>query len=430
VEAVPAPYGPGHVEHLDDSERADLVTCEQAVAGLHRALAVAGKALATIQKARLYRESHPTFEAYVEDRWGMKRAHAYRLIDAWPVAAALSPIGDNPINEAQVRELLPAVKRHGLEAGTAVYKALTEDSGRVTAARIREAVRALPKRLANPEDVPYLVRTAAREAAATAQSTGRDAEGQGDGEVVDAELVEDGSRAVAVLASVLDRQRRVVRRARRRRGRRGAGVRSGPGGAPVAGDRAVREPHGVAGPTDQHGGVSAAGGCRAVRSGVQVLALSPVAEGHPLAAVLQPLHGRGVDPGQVGCLSRVHPRRQGLQDCRADLGEVGRVRCPDLLSRRADLRDGFSVQRFRDDVGQRRYDVPALAAAVAAPWTVHHVGLTPVAARHHQLPGRRGNAGTAAVPACPVAEWALLHRRAAVGAVHRILRRLVLGPGV
>lgn len=207
LDAVPAPYIARGEGELDERERADLVTCEQAVAGLQRALAVAGKALATINQARLYRETHPTFEAYVEDRWGMKRAHAYRLIEAWPVAAALSPIGDTP--ESQVRELLPAVKRHGLDAARAVYEELREQGGRVTAARIREAVRVLPARLAAPEQARDVIRAAVAEGrlAPPRQKTDDDQD-QGE-DVVDAELVEEDTAPVAVLASVLTQQQRL-----------------------------------------------------------------------------------------------------------------------------------------------------------------------------------------------------------------------------
>jgi hypothetical protein len=211
LEAVPAPYEPRNAEHLDDGERADLATCEQAVAGLQRALAVAGKGLATIQKARLYRETHGTFEAYVEDRWGMKRAHAYRLIDAWPIAAALSPIGDIP--EGQVRELVPAAKRHGVAAAVEVYTGLREKGVKVTAARLRDAVRVLPPRLAEPEQARYVVVEAVRTGRIPTQSeTARAVVDQSasDGEVVDAELVDDGgTRAVAVLTDALERQQRL-----------------------------------------------------------------------------------------------------------------------------------------------------------------------------------------------------------------------------
>lgn len=194
--AVPAPYEARGDGTLDDSERTDLKTCEQAVTHFQRALAVAGKALATIHAARLYRETHPTFEAYVEDRWGMKRAHAYRMVDGWPLAAALSPIGDT--NEAQVRELVPVAKLHGLETATAVYSELKEHGGRVTAARIRDTVRALPKSLGSPEEARAAVRLAA--AGQTGEPTSA---AQTD------EQLPDGRNPVAVLAGVADRQRRL-----------------------------------------------------------------------------------------------------------------------------------------------------------------------------------------------------------------------------
>lgn len=195
VEQVPAPYDPHGDQVLDSRERADLATCEQAVAGLQRALAVAGKALATINRARLYRETHPTFEAYVEDRWGMKRAHAYRLIEAWPVAAALSPIGDT--NEAQVRELLPAAKRHGIEAAVGVYAELRDQGGRITATRIREAVRVLPPRLVAPEQARDVIRAATAAGRLSPPLPRQPTSDPDDGEVVDAELVEEEDQDVA-----------------------------------------------------------------------------------------------------------------------------------------------------------------------------------------------------------------------------------------
>jgi hypothetical protein len=74
----------------------------------------AGKALQVIRDApRLCRGTHATFEDYIEQRWDMSRSPAYRLIDAWPLAERLSPMGDK-LNERQVRELLPLASRHSL----------------------------------------------------------------------------------------------------------------------------------------------------------------------------------------------------------------------------------------------------------------------------------------------------------------------------
>ena len=210
LDTVPTPYEARGADTLDENEQTDLATCERAVAGLQRALAVAGKALATINAARLYRGTHGTFEAYVEERWGMKRAHAYRLIDAWPVAAALSPIGDT--NEAQVRELLPAAKRHGTEAAVAVYTELHEHGGgQVTAARIRQAVRALPPRIANPDQARDALRAALAEGRLTPPAPRADT-GPGGG-AADTTGTRDGSGsgsdALSALAALVEQQRRL-----------------------------------------------------------------------------------------------------------------------------------------------------------------------------------------------------------------------------
>lgn len=142
--SVPEPHSPAGHGQLSASEQADLVTCEAALDNLRVAFWAAGKALQVIRDGGLYRAGHRTFEGYVEQRWDMSRAQAYRLIEAWPLAERLSPIGDK-INESQVRELLPLASRHGQDAAAVVYQAVTEADGvRVTAAVLRDVVGILP----------------------------------------------------------------------------------------------------------------------------------------------------------------------------------------------------------------------------------------------------------------------------------------------
>jgi hypothetical protein len=78
---------------LSDREQADLGACEAALDNLRVAFWAAGKALQVIRDARLYRGTHATFEDYVEQQWDMSRPQAYRLVDAWPLAERLSPMG-------------------------------------------------------------------------------------------------------------------------------------------------------------------------------------------------------------------------------------------------------------------------------------------------------------------------------------------------
>lgn len=64
-----------------------------------------GAALSAIRDAKLYRADFATFEDYCKARWGMARSKAYRYIEAAEVAGHLSPIGDIPARESQVRPL-------------------------------------------------------------------------------------------------------------------------------------------------------------------------------------------------------------------------------------------------------------------------------------------------------------------------------------
>lgn len=108
-----------------------------------------GAALLTIRDARLYRESHATFEDYCQQRWAMKRAQAYRLIDAAEVMNNLSPIGDmpKPATESQARPLASLPPEAQIHAWAAVTEALADEP--VTAEIVREAVQATKEAMAD-----------------------------------------------------------------------------------------------------------------------------------------------------------------------------------------------------------------------------------------------------------------------------------------
>ena len=131
-------------EHdLHPAERERLAELEQTIArGLVQFLEV-GLALIEIRDARLYREHHGTFEAYCRERWGFRRAHAYRLIQSARVAQTLSPMGDNaPGSERQARELVPLLAhpyelRQAWQEATA---AAARDSRPLSSGYLRAAV--------------------------------------------------------------------------------------------------------------------------------------------------------------------------------------------------------------------------------------------------------------------------------------------------
>lgn len=150
--SIPDPHSPTGHGQLSTSEETDLTTCEAALDNLRMAFWAAGKALQVIRDARLYRGTHDTFEEYLAQRWDMSRAQAYRLIDAWPLAERLSPIGDT-ITESQVRELLPLAGQHGQDAAAIVYQTVAETDGvRVTAAVLRDVVDILPADYFDPAE--------------------------------------------------------------------------------------------------------------------------------------------------------------------------------------------------------------------------------------------------------------------------------------
>jgi hypothetical protein len=142
--AVPEPRAAAADGPLDVGEQADLSICEAALDNLRMAFWAAGKALQTVRDGRLYRDGYATFEEYADQRWDMSRSQAYRLIEAWPLAERLSPIGDT-ITESQIRELLPVAGRHGEDAAAVVYETVVEVDGvKVTAAVLHKVVGILP----------------------------------------------------------------------------------------------------------------------------------------------------------------------------------------------------------------------------------------------------------------------------------------------
>jgi len=85
-----------------------------------------GEALQRIRDCRTYLQTHESFEDYLRERWDMKRAHAFRLIDAAETVKTLSPIGDRAItNEATARavaKIEPSVRVEVVEKAVAHAK--------------------------------------------------------------------------------------------------------------------------------------------------------------------------------------------------------------------------------------------------------------------------------------------------------------------
>jgi hypothetical protein len=101
-----------------------------------------GNALTEIREARLYRDSHATFEAYLDERWSMSRARGYQLIDAAAVSTVVDKAGLPALaNEAQARELVPVLKREGEEAVRDLLREAQAQGVEINATAIRDLKR-------------------------------------------------------------------------------------------------------------------------------------------------------------------------------------------------------------------------------------------------------------------------------------------------
>lgn len=112
-----------------------------------------GAALLEIRDARLYRQDYNTFEEYCQERWGMVRRQADRLISAAEVAENLRPMGLIPTSERQVRPLTKLEP----EEQTIVWQRATETApnGKVTAAHVQSVADEYMKVKSAPEPEAY-----------------------------------------------------------------------------------------------------------------------------------------------------------------------------------------------------------------------------------------------------------------------------------
>jgi hypothetical protein len=118
----------------------DLPTLERVIEGGLRTFVDVGQALLEIRDGRLYREQeYATFEAYCQQRWGLKRQRAYELMGAASAVISMSEISDTvPAKESHAAELsrLPTADER-VEAWAAVVE---EHGADATAADVRAAV--------------------------------------------------------------------------------------------------------------------------------------------------------------------------------------------------------------------------------------------------------------------------------------------------
>lgn len=119
-----------------------------------RSLHHVGTALMEIRDSKLYRDTHKTFQQYVEERFSISRPRAYQLIDACTLVDKMSTTVDKNtpsfpvLNERQARALIAVPEEQREEV---VQRAKERAGGNgLTARAIREAAADL-----QPEDVEF-----------------------------------------------------------------------------------------------------------------------------------------------------------------------------------------------------------------------------------------------------------------------------------
>jgi len=129
------------VMSIRESQR--FAELEKLIAKGQKTFVEVGLALAEIRDLRLYKREYSSFEEYCRKKWGWTRQHAYRLIEAAPVAKCHQLV----TNESVARELarVEPTRRAG------VVQAIVAEGQPVTAEAIR---RHLPPPPMQPSGAP------------------------------------------------------------------------------------------------------------------------------------------------------------------------------------------------------------------------------------------------------------------------------------
>lgn len=132
-------------QRLTEAERARLTVLETEIRG---ASWRAAAALREIHTNRLYRESHPTFEAYAEATLELGRSWAYDLVHADAVREALSGIPDTPepATISAAAALYPLLVKEGRKSLRDTWKKLHRKhrGNRVTARHVHDSLAPAP----------------------------------------------------------------------------------------------------------------------------------------------------------------------------------------------------------------------------------------------------------------------------------------------
>lgn len=136
------------------TETAALRECEAVIEKGMGTFVEVGQALARIRDGRLYRDTHKTFEAYTQQRWGHDRTWASRLIKGAEVVKTVAHGQQKPPvlpNERQARALAESAEEDQADIWGEVVEEAEEAGEKVTAKKVAEKV---AEKKAEPEPEP------------------------------------------------------------------------------------------------------------------------------------------------------------------------------------------------------------------------------------------------------------------------------------
>jgi hypothetical protein len=138
-------------EVLTPQERARLEVLEKAIEASLHSFKELGEYLMEVRDSRLYRESHGTFEYYLEDRWDVERSTGYQIMAAAKAMGNLLPVeGRLPDREWQVRPLAKLRPEQQQQAWERAVR--TAPNGKVTGKHVEKVVKEM--NAAEPLPVP------------------------------------------------------------------------------------------------------------------------------------------------------------------------------------------------------------------------------------------------------------------------------------
>ncbi|MFG2833151.1 hypothetical protein ACGFWI_37895 [Streptomyces sp. NPDC048434] len=133
---------------LSSEEEGILALCMQAFKQFENAWWVTAKGMANVNARRLYRRTHPTFEAFAQDVFNKSKPLAYEEMASYPIGELLSARADIPVIGKKVAGALNRITTdYGAAVSVAVHETIKDATGKsVPVKTITGVVQQIPRK--------------------------------------------------------------------------------------------------------------------------------------------------------------------------------------------------------------------------------------------------------------------------------------------